>query len=80
MFVSIFGGGLNFAGVSWFVVAPPPALHRESQPAGHRRHPARLVFIPFIGGVLIDRFDRRYLGVALDLARGVTVLATAYVA
>src|SRR5208282_2508925 len=36
--------------------------------------------VPFLGGVLIDRFDRRYLGVLLDLARGVAVLATAYVA
>jgi len=38
------------------------------------------LLIPFIGGVLIDRYDRRYLGIALDLARGVAVLATAYVA
>jgi len=38
------------------------------------------LFVPFLGGVLIDRFDRRYLGVLLDLARGFAVLAIAYVA
>jgi predicted MFS family arabinose efflux permease len=38
------------------------------------------LLVPFLGGVLIDRFDRRYLGVALDLIRGFFVLATAYIA
>jgi MFS family permease len=38
------------------------------------------LFVPFVGGVLIDRLDRRYLGVLLDLCRGVVVLATAYIA
>src|SRR5579885_3095141 len=33
--------------------------------------------VPFVGGVLIDRFDRRYLGVILDFARGLAVLGTA---
>ena len=36
--------------------------------------------MPFLGGVLIDRIDRRYLGVLLDLIRGCFVLATAYIA
>src|SRR6266436_2432017 len=44
MFVSLFGSGMNFA------------------------------------GVLIDRLDRRYLGVLLDFVRGVAVLAAAYIA
>src|SRR5262244_107846 len=35
---------------------------------------------PFICGVLIDRYDRRLLGIALDFGRGLCVLATAYVA
>jgi len=38
------------------------------------------LFVPFLGGVLIDRLDRRYLGVLLDLIRGCFVLATAYIA
>src|SRR6266704_1723249 len=33
-----------------------------------------------LGGVLIDRIDRRYLGVMLDLVRGFFVLLTAYIA
>ena len=28
------------------------------------------LFVPFLGGVLIDRYDRRYLGIMLDIARG----------
>ena len=36
--------------------------------------------MPFLGGVLIDRLDRRYLGVLLDVARGFVVLGTAYIA
>src|SRR6202162_3427336 len=38
------------------------------------------LFVPFLGGVLIDRLDRRYLGVSLDIVRGFFVLATAYIA
>jgi MFS family permease len=33
--------------------------------------------VPLVGGVLIDRIDRRYLGMALDVARGALVLGTA---
>lgn len=78
MFISLFGGGLNFAGVSWFIMAATHSTVKVSLQVIVVTLPG--LFIPFIGGVLIDRFDRRYLGVALDLARGVTVLATAYVA
>ena len=38
------------------------------------------LFVPFLGGVLIDRYDRRYLGIALDFARGIAVLTIAYLA
>src|SRR5262244_366722 len=38
------------------------------------------LLVPFIGGVLIDRYDRRLLGIALDFSRGICVLATAYIA
>ncbi len=38
------------------------------------------LLVPFLGGVLIDRLDRRYLGVLLDFVRGVAVLAAAYIA
>ncbi len=78
MFISLFGGGMNFAGVSWYIMAATHSTVKVSLQVIVVTLPG--LFIPFIGGVLIDRFDRRYLGVALDLARGVTVLATAYIA
>jgi len=78
MFVSLFGGGMNFVGVSWYIMAATHSTVKVSLQVIVVTLPG--LFIPFIGGVLIDRFDRRYLGVALDLARGCTVLATAYIA
>src|ERR1700693_6515471 len=78
MLISLFGGGMNFAGVSWYIMAATHSPVKVSLQVMVFTLPG--LFIPFIGGVLIDRFDRRYLGVALDLARGVTVLATAYIA
>ena len=78
MFISLFGSGMNFAGVSWHILALTHSTVKVSYQVIVATAPGLL--IPFIGGVLIDRYDRRYLGVALDLARGVAVLATAYVA
>ena len=78
MFVSLFGGGMNFVGVSWYIMAATHSTVKVSLQVIVVTLPG--LFIPFIGGVLIDRFDRRYLGVALDLARGVAVLGTAYIA
>src|ERR1700694_2152649 len=78
MFISLFGGGMNFAGVSWYSVAAPHSTVKVSLQVIVVTLPG--LFIPFIGGVLIDRFDRRYLGIVLDLARGVAVMATAYIA
>ncbi|MDP9338623.1 MAG: MFS transporter [Acidobacteriota bacterium] len=78
MFISLFGGGMNFVGVSWYIMAATHSTVKVSLQVIVVTLPG--LFIPFIGGVLIDRFDRRYLGVALDLVRGFTVLATAYIA
>jgi DHA3 family macrolide efflux protein-like MFS transporter len=78
MFVSLFGGGMNFVGVSWYIMAATHSTVKVSLQVIVVTLPG--LFIPFIGGVLIDRFDRRYLGVALDLARGFSVLGTAYIA
>ena len=69
---------MNFVGVSWYIMAATHSTVKVSLQVIVVTLPG--LFIPFIGGVLIDRFDRRYLGVALDLARGFTVLATAYIA
>jgi len=78
MFVSLFGSGMNFAGVSWYILAATHSTVKVSWQVIVVTLPG--LFIPFLGGVLIDRFDRRYLGVLLDLARGFFVLATAYIA
>jgi MFS transporter, DHA3 family, macrolide efflux protein len=78
MFVSLFGSGMNFVAVSWYIMATTHSTVKVSLQVIVVTLPGLLV--PFLGGVLIDRIDRRYLGVALDFARGIAVLATAYVA
>jgi DHA3 family macrolide efflux protein-like MFS transporter len=78
MFISLFGSGMNFAGVSWHILALTHSTVKVSYQVIVATAPGLL--IPFIGGVLIDRYDRRYLGIALDFVRGIAVLATAYVA
>jgi MFS transporter, DHA3 family, macrolide efflux protein len=78
MFVSLFGSGMNFIGVSWYIMSATHSTVAVSWQVIVVTLPG--LFVPFLGGVLIDRFDRRYLGVLLDLARGFAVLAIAYVA
>jgi MFS transporter, DHA3 family, macrolide efflux protein len=78
MFVSLFGSGMNFVGVSWYIMAETHSTVKVSLQVIVVTLPG--LFVPFLGGVLIDRFDRRYLGVLLDLIRGFFVLATAYIA
>ena len=78
MFISLFGSGMNFAGVSWYILAATHSTVKVGLQVIVAMAPGLLV--PFVGGVLIDRFDRRYLGVILDFVRGVAVLGTAYVA
>jgi len=78
MFVSLFGSGMNFIGVSWYIMSATHSTVAVSWQVIVVTLPGLVV--PFLGGVLIDRFDRRYLGVLLDLARGFAVLGIAYVA
>jgi MFS family permease len=78
MFVSLFGSGMNFIGVSWYIMSATHSTVAVSWQVIVVTLPGLVV--PFLGGVLIDRYDRRYLGVLLDLGRGLAVLATAYVA
>jgi DHA3 family macrolide efflux protein-like MFS transporter len=78
MFVSLFGSGMNFIGVSWYIMSATRSTVAVSWQVIVVTLPGLVV--PFIGGVLIDRIDRRYLGVLLDLLRGFAVLATAYIA
>jgi MFS family permease len=78
MLVSLFGSGLNFTAVSWYILSATHSTIKVSLQVIVVTLPGLLV--PFLGGVLIDRLDRRYLGVLLDLARGIAVLAAAYIA
>ena len=78
MLISLFGSGMNFAGVSWHILAATHSTVKVSGQVIVMTLPG--LFVPFLGGVLIDRIDRRYLGVLLDLVRGLFVLATAYIA
>src|ERR1041385_9048344 len=61
MFISLFGSGMNFAGVSWHILALTHSTVKVSYQVIVATAPGLL--IPFIGGVLIDRYDRGYLGV-----------------
>jgi len=78
MFVSLFGSGMNFIGVSWYIMSATHSTVAVSWQVIVVTLPGLVV--PFLGGVLIDRLDRRYLGVLLDLSRGFAVLAISYIA
>ena len=78
MLVSLFGTGMNFAGVTWYVLGATHSTVKVSLIVILVTLPG-LVVPPF-GGVLIDRVDRRYLCVTLDTARSVIVLGTAALA
>jgi MFS family permease len=75
IFVSLFGSGMNFAGVTWYVLA----VTHSTVSVGFTviLYTAPGLIVPFLGGVLIDRVDRRYLCILLDLCRGVLVLSVA---
>ncbi len=78
MFISLFGTGMNFAGVTWYVLGATHSTVKVSLIVILVTLPG-LVVPPF-GGVLIDRVDRRYLGITIDAARAVVVLGTAALA
>ena len=78
MLVSLFGIGLNFAGVTLYVLAQTGSTVQVSFTVILLTLP-RLI-VPLFGGVLTDRVDRRYLGVSLDLARAAIVLSAAALA
>ncbi len=78
MLISLFGTGMNFAGVTWYVLGATHSTVKVSWIVILVTLPG-LVVPPF-GGVLIDRVDRRYLGITIDAARAVIVLGTAALA
>jgi len=78
MFVSLFGTGMNFAGVTLYVLGKTHSTVQVSLTVILLTLP-RLVVPPF-GGVLTDRVDRRYLSIVLDLGRAAIVLVAAFLA
>jgi MFS family permease len=78
MLVSLFGTGMNFAGVTWYVLGATHSTVKVSLIVILVTLPG-LVVPPF-GGVLIDRVDRRFLGIIIDTTRAVIVLGTAALA
>jgi MFS transporter, DHA3 family, macrolide efflux protein len=74
-FISMFGSGMNFAGVTWHILGVTHSTVSVGVTVIMYTLPGLIV--PFVGGVLIDRVDRRYLGMALDLSRGMMVLSVA---
>lgn len=75
MFVSLFGSGLNYAGVTWYILQQTQDTVKVSLMVVLVTLPGLIV--PPFGGVLIDRMDRRRLAIILDLSRGFVVLTTA---
>jgi len=78
MFVSLFGTGMNHAGVTWYILEQTQSTLAVSLMVVLVTLPGLVV--PLIGGVLIDRVDRRYLAITLDVARGFIVLGVAALA
>ena len=78
MFISLFGTGMNFAGVTLYVLAKTHSTVQVSLTVILLTLP-RLLVPPF-GGVLTDRVDRRYLSIILDLGRAAIVGAVALLA
>lgn len=76
--VSMIGSGMNAAAVIWFILQ---ATHSEVSLGllvALQTLPS-LVLLPFTG-VIIDREDRRYLMMWLDVARGLVILLVAVLA
>jgi len=78
MFVSLFGTGMNFAGVTLYVLAKTHSTVQVSFTVILLTLPRLLV--PPLGGVLTDRVDRRSLSIVLDLGRAAVVFLAALLA
>jgi len=74
MFISLFGTGMNWNGVTWYILQATGSKVAVSVMSILMMLPG-LVVPPF-SGVLIDRVDRRYLSMTLDVIRAGIVLGT----
>src|SRR5258708_30136685 len=71
-FISMFGSGMNFAGVTWHILGVTHSTVSVGVTVIMYTLPGLIV--PFLGGVLIDPVDRPYPGIALDISRATLVL------
>ena len=77
-FISLIGSGLNHAAIIWFVLQRTRSESMVALLVTVITLPS-LFFIPF-SGVLIDRLDRRYTTIALDVVRGLAVATVSVLA
>src|SRR5260370_17096351 len=74
MFISLFGSGMNFAGVSWHILALTHSTVKVSFQVIVATAPGLL--IPFIGGWLLDRYYRPSLVIVLHFSPRAPFFAT----
>src|SRR5579871_4671421 len=77
-FISLIGSGLNHASIIWFVLQKTHSEKAVALLVTTITLPS-LFFMPF-SGVLIDRLDRRYVSMTLDIVRGSAVAIVAALA
>ncbi len=77
-FISLLGSGLNHASIIWFVLEQTHSEKAVALLVSVITLPTLLV-LPFTG-LLIDRMDRRYTSIALDVGRGSVVALVAFLA
>src|SRR5258707_9864286 len=74
-FISMFGSGMNFAGVTWHILGVTHSTVSVGVTVIMYTLPGLIV--PFLGGVLLDPVGPRYLRMALHLLRGAPALCVA---
>lgn len=77
-FISLFGSGLNHAAIIWYVLEQTRSEKAVALLVSVITLPSLFV-LPF-SGVLIDRLDRRYISITLDLVRSAAVATVALLA
>lgn len=77
-FISLFGSGLNHAAIIWYVLDQTHSEKAVALLVAVITLPSLFV-LPFTG-LVIDRSDRRYTSIALDVFRGAAVAAVALLA
>src|SRR5512140_157458 len=75
-FVSLFGSGLNHSAIIWYVLQQTHSEKSVALLISLITLPS-LFLLPFTG-LLIDRVDRRFLSMTLDVIRGIVVAMVSF--